>query len=354
MLMLSRPSSVFVSLLLLVCGGCAASNDDDANEPSAAQADALVSASRPTNIAADIETELPLRINATHVYFFDWRAKAIRRVAKTGGAIETVGSTLGAAVADFVLDSNNVWALINRSSSFGELLRIPVNGGASVVHAGGDIGYGHIAADLGGGGDLYIAANDRLWRFPKSGMAISGEDLGDAPNASAIALDASTVYWADMGPGNPAIGCNRGDGRIMSKAKSGVAGSLAAAAAAPRVLASFEDCPVSLALDGSSIYWRSFFGPVRKGSTFGGLTSTVENGSTTNALAASGSAVFVATNHLKSVKRTAFGFPHSTDYVATRVEDPSAILSVALDATHAYYIVYNPDSDKAQIMKVAR
>jgi hypothetical protein len=95
------------------------------------------------------------------------------------------------------------------------------------------------------GTHVYYAARDSgtLGRFPRDGgneeAVAQGQD-----HPVALALDASNVYWANMGaPGT------LGNGSVMKRALSG---------GSPIALATDESSPVFVAVDADNVYWSNY------------------------------------------------------------------------------------------------
>jgi hypothetical protein len=336
-------------LLALVClsAGCTTPTNDEA--PSQTQDEAaLTSVARPTKLA-DLEGGLDtLRLSPTHVYFHDHAARAVRRVSKLGGAVETILQVEG-SIRDFALDGIHLYAVIDRSSGqdwkFGEVVRTPLAGGPVEPRLGGDLALARIAVDTT---DVYVAAQGKLVRFPKSGNFVAPEPLeDDAPHLSALTVDATHVYWADMGPGNPAIGCNLGDGRIMARPKRG---------GPARIVARGQDCPLTIAIEGGQLWFRSFFGPLRKVNVAGGPTATVAANTFTGP-AFDATSVFFSipagvSTQLESQGKLS-GAPKS--YLGTRTDTPQQTISaVVVDTMNAYYAVTDHGRGVTDLLRVAK
>jgi hypothetical protein len=334
--------------LALIFAGCSATAADAPSELATSQDEALTSLARPTKLA-DLAGGAygPIRLSATHVYFFDHDLRSIRRVPKVGGAVETVLASNG-SVRDFVLDATHVYAVIDRSGAdswnFGEIARAPLAGGAVETQLGGELSNARIAVDAA---DVYVATDGTLARFPKNGAFFAPEILDSPRNVSAITVDAANVYWADMGPGNPAIGCNMGDGKIVAKSKRG---------GPARIVADAQDCPVSIAVDGSSIWYRSFFGPLTKVPTMGGPPSTIAATTVTEPSFDATSVFFAVPSGsgslLQSERKNA---PLQQTFAGTHTSRPSAITAVAADrGMFAFYVVSNFDLGTSEIQRVVK
>jgi hypothetical protein len=331
-------------LALSAAVGCTAA--DPQAEPTSAEDAALTSIAQPTKLT-DFEGGYgPIRTSATHIYFFDSALREIRRVPKAGGAVETVLAPK-ARVFDFALDATHLYAVVDRSSAstsytFAEVLKAPLAGGTFETSLGGDLGNARIALDAS---DVYIGTRGTLARFPKTGAVLEAETLDTPRDLSAIAVDAMNVYWADMGPGNPAIGCNRGDGAIMAKPKRG---------GSARVVAAAQDCPVSLAIDGNTLWFHSFFGPLAKVPAAGGVVSTVAAMTSVEPAFDMMSVFYVSLEGTSSVL-TSEGkmMPLTRTFVGTHTEQPAMLTSVAVDERFAYYVV-TESGDHAALMRVAK
>ncbi len=174
--------------------------------------------------------------DGTSVFLADgWRVK---RAPISGGAPESVVSA-SSGVAALATDGIHLVTLV----SDGTLLRTPVAGGAPVVlFAGGVPGQP-------GGSEVVVAAGVVTWVTPHAveygkhvlrRIPVTGGSVvtvaSDLPAISALVADADAAYYAVQG-----------SGEIYRVAATGGARTLLAAGLA--------GAPVSLALDGASLYW---------------------------------------------------------------------------------------------------
>ena len=188
-----------------------------------------------------------IAVDGTSVYWTDTdrsMAQSVLKVPVNGGAAVTLGSLAqpGSAPAQWgplTVGSSNVYWL--GLASHTELLKVPIGGGAlTTLHsAKGGRGVAVNATDV-----FWTDRNDgTILRIPLGGGAVTTiASKLQAP--SALALDASNVYWCDHE--------NDGShGRVMKVPASG---------GTPTVIASGQaladnDTSQRLALYGASVYW---------------------------------------------------------------------------------------------------
>jgi hypothetical protein len=342
--MLPRALALLPLSLLSLVAACAAGSSADGD--ATAQAD-LGSAGAPVKLADTEGARTRLRLSATHVYFVDAARHAVVRVAKTGGALEDVLVAPG-PVDDVFLDDTHVWALVDEprpsAEGFGEIVRAPLAGGAIESRLGGDLAGGTITADAS---YVYVAAAGRIARFPKDGTFMSADVLAEAlPNSAGLAVGDHDVFWGDMGPGNPAIGCNRGDGKVMAMPKTG---------GAARVVADLQDCPVALTLDGGTVWFRSFFGPLRKVAEAGGVVTEAATNAISDPAIDGAQAFFgIATRTETELESVSSGSLLPTMLASTLALAPRQITAVAVDASRIYYALADLATNRAEILSVGR
>jgi hypothetical protein len=146
--------------------------------------------------ATDGERECPIGIalDADHVYWTDFDADVVRRVAKVGGAIETLyanpeprmfGNTL-------VVDDTTVYWLNTRGD---ELRAIPKTGGAPTPI--GTAMAGQLALD---DSHLYWTTATGLVRRARGGTEIEPLATEIFGYSAAVTVDEGHVYWTEMSP----------------------------------------------------------------------------------------------------------------------------------------------------------
>jgi len=379
-------------LLAIVGIASSCSSSEHAEEFVESQDAPLTSLAEPVKLV-DLEGQGPLRLSATHVFFFDKKLGALRRVPKAGGFVETILRPKEGILRDFVVDaeSSAVWVVHDTSTAHGALsaragqvLRVPLDvvvetqtpvdpadrdagtttttttaaSGPAEMKLDGDFAGARLAVDAN---DVYVAAEGKLSRFPKRDAFTQAEVIGDTAfnNVVGIAVDATHVYWADRGS---ALGgaCVQNKGKVFARSKN-------VAVTTVRTLASGEDCPTALVLDGTTLFFRSGAGssPIRRVSTTAtfAAASNFSSASASNP-AVDGNAVFYATvsgggsgsssqsSTLKSLTKTSFGTTRT--FEKTKVSRGVAITSVVVDATHAYYTETDLAVGISRIQRVAK
>ncbi|MGA9520464.1 MAG: hypothetical protein WBV82_03310 [Myxococcaceae bacterium] len=308
----------------------------------------LITTATPQRLA-QLESYVTIQTSATHVYFNDFRT--IRRVPKAGGAVETILSAPeeGWLAWEFALDDKYVWVGVieDLSEPFGHVVKVPLAGGEPVKSLGGAIEYSDIAVDAT---FVYLAIGDQVLRFPKEGLFFAPEVIASGQSsATSLAVDGSNVYWIDMGSTNPANGCNPNEGRINAWNKF---------TGATRVLASGENCPLNLVLDGSSLYWGTFGSELRKTSTwsYSGFPQTVARGISPFAIAADASYLYTATEDSQASYLMAVGKFFGTRYIFpnTREGLSEDIFGLVADAQHVYYVRSDVESGSVGLFKLRK
>ncbi len=309
---------------------------------------ALITTSTP-QLLAQVENDGSLRVSATHIYVNDYAT--IRRVPKAGGPAETALSAPleGWISREFALDDQYIYAVvIEGPDAFGHVVRVPLAGGRPENLLGGELGYPAIAVDAT---HVYLASSDQVVRFPKDGqLFLAPEIIASAQNnASSIAVDGSNVYWIDMGSPNPANGCNPWEGKIRAWNK--LTGTT-------RLLASGENCPLNLVLDGSSLYWGNYASELRKISTWSyfGFPQTVAREVYGMAIAADASYLYALAETDEASYLTAVGKFFGTRHIFsnTREEPDSRMSGLAADAQNLYYLRYDREIGAAGLYKLRK
>jgi hypothetical protein len=170
-------------------------------------------------------TGQPLAADSANVYVTV--ADSLVRVPNTGGAATTLASA--PAATNIAVDSQNVYWLAQGSST--DILSVPIAGGSVTTLA---------TSPTSGKGSFAVGATGVFFSCEPWGYAITKVALGGgtvttvaaAGNATALALDSTSVYWVD--------GAN-----VMKVALSGGAVTTLAPA----------NAAVSLAVDATGVYW---------------------------------------------------------------------------------------------------
>lgn len=337
-------SSLLAALLFsfsLSVGCTALDDDDDAVTPGTSE-DAVHALSMPVAVG-EIAGEGPLRTAGAYVYFRDHRSNTVRRMPKAGGP-KTIVLKAGNTLGDFVLDAKHVYAVVEGAGSFGRIVRAPLAGGPIEEMLGGEFDYvTTLATDAT---HVYAAAGARVVRFPKSGAFTAPEVIADGQeDARGIALDDDNVYWSTVGPGNAAIGCTPGEGRVRARRKDG---------GAARIVAQGEDCPLWLGLDGASLYWRTFTGLLRAARSASGGAWTVAHDVVSANAAFDGTAVYFAAASPLGVHvyRSSKLVPVPQAVLASAVSADEEISTLTVSGRDLFYLANDTTTDKSRLLRL--
>jgi hypothetical protein len=245
-----------LSLSLLLLSACVVEAEPELGETSAG---AIV---LPGEILTD-QAGVPrsLVADASHLYWIDTETERLQRMAKTGGAIQTLATGAQAMTPwAIAVDASHVYWL---DTGEGAVRRTPRGGGATVTLATGQGDLLGLAVDTS---YVYFsgstAAGGRVRRVAKWGGA--AQTIATASFPSALATDGFFVYVADahvLAGSNRILRVPRGGGVVT-------------------VLSSDEDA-LGLAIDGSSVFWKRFWtGDVRRASKWmpGATTIAADGG----------------------------------------------------------------------------
>ncbi|MGA9524073.1 MAG: hypothetical protein WBV82_21610 [Myxococcaceae bacterium] len=337
-------TAVFLPAALLVgCGQGQPEAEVSATELQQME-EGLITTSTPQRLAT-LEGGGAMRMGTTHIYFVDYENRAIRRVPKAGGAVETVFSAPSDAwiLSEFALDDQYVYAaVVEGPNYFGHIVRVPLAGGEPVVLLDGEMSYGAIAVDAT---HVYLGYLDwqiigsgpasQLVRFPKDGSIFLEPEViaSEQNNVSSIAVDGSNVYWIDAGGLNPANGCNPNEGKIRAWNKL---------SKATRIIASGENCPLNLVFDGSTLYWGNFAYELRKISAWSyfGFPQTVARDVNGLAIAADSSYLYAETGSGQPYLM-AVGKLFGTRYSFSNTRGEREFYGLAADTQNLYYLRYD-------------
>lgn len=222
-----------------------------------------------TRLASLATSPTDMAVNATHVYFTMQNEGTVSRVSRSGGAVQVLAS-LQPYPMRIALDGNNVYWLTTGTGNGGtnldgSVMKLPLTGGSAVALATMepypqaltvDASHVYWTNALGPG----LAAGSVMKVPIAGGSKVELVSTGDYTSPRGIAVDATAVYWINMGEA-------AFPGSIM---KVPLAGGTAAKLATVIF-------PVELALNGGTLYftcWETNAG-VEKLSTAGGSPEVV-------------------------------------------------------------------------------
>ena len=136
-----------------------------------------------------------IALDDTHVYWFEWAARAIQRVPKEGGEVESVVEGLG-DWSSFALAGERILVIDTGSDRSGaQIIAAEVDGGgaeviAPMVHATAQMSYPVVVGDR-----LYWQGGDRLLSMPVAGGEEETAWLGGVA-AGSLSGDELGVYFA--------------------------------------------------------------------------------------------------------------------------------------------------------------
>jgi hypothetical protein len=177
----------------------------------------------------------------------------------TNGACDsTVLSSAFVPPGRLTIDANNAYW----TNGDGTIRSVPLAGGTTATLATGLSQPMGIAVDAQ---NVYAVSQDgRIVSVPLSGASTVTVLAQTQPNPYAMAVDATNVYWSNVGSG-------AGNGSIMACAKAGCG-------QAPTTLASgmHVQYPYGLTVSGGDLYWTSFNfgGEINRVPTTGGMFTT--------------------------------------------------------------------------------
>jgi hypothetical protein len=226
-----------------------------------------------TELASAQDTPTALALDATNVYWtteggFSEATGAVQWTPKSMTSVTPLASDQFAPQALAADGVDAFW--INAPVEYGGgLWRVPIAGGAAVQLAPAE---GTSAALALSGATVYWATNqsDDVKATPQAGGATITLSTGPGTGVTALATDASSIYWCSAG--TPTLSYQ--DGSIM---KAPLAGGTAVA------LASNQAIPHGIAVEDEHVYWvnhgsvgyNSTSGSVMKVSTLGGAATTL-------------------------------------------------------------------------------
>jgi hypothetical protein len=296
---------------------------------------------QPVLLASTPAGNFGVAVNATTVF---WTSEdgTVRSVPIAGGAVTTLatGQTNPEGIAADAVDV--YW--VNAGSFDGAVTSLPVGGGAPTLIASGQARPEFITID---------AANV-YWTTSDGGTVLTAPIGGGAastlatvqPGPKGIAVSGDDVYWTNWGPGSGAPG----SGSVMSHSALGGLGEQ------PTTLASGQSYPSAIALDATNLYWldtdenQPTSKPrVMKMARSGGAPETLAVPSTSfvSSIAVDATRVYWTQ-----------GGPHDGAVMAVPIEGGTPVtlasnqpdpLGIALDATAIYWV--NNGNDTGSVMR---
>ena len=236
------------------------------------------------------------------------------------------------------VDSTGVYvALVDNQNTYSlSLLRYPPSGGSPTTFATGQGALDGVTSTATGvyWVNAYDPNDTPDGSLYQSGTVFTAPIGGGTPVALAgaqaqplaIALDATTVYWANLGGscGTPA-NC---PGAVMSLPLSG---------GTPATLAQGKWSPVTIAVDAANVYWSTSDGHLMKVAKSGGTTTTLAFYSTSIGYLFVGGTSLYWTTSTGDIMTTPVAGGASTPLLL----GTSNIGGLAVDSTSAYFTAYD-------------
>jgi sugar lactone lactonase YvrE len=264
--------------------------------------------------------EYPL-VDATHVYWTN--VGSVARVAKTGGAVETL-ATVGVNNEGCALDSTHIYFADGAGHA---IYQLPKSGGTAVLRAASQSFPQTVALDAT---HVYWASegDGAIRRVPKSGGAVENLATGQA-NAYAIALHGSELFWT------------RTTGQISKL-------STASCCSVTQLVTSGPAGALSIAVDSTHVYWVAQSGQnVQRVSRSGGSAQEVGFVTLADGLAVDESHVYVGQDSKPGSIHRFVKDGSTGDVAATGQDHPRGI---ATDAEAIYWA----NTDSGEIYKIAK
>jgi hypothetical protein len=257
-----------------------------------------------------------IAVDSTSVYWTDYNSGNVMSVPINGGAAVTLASGQSEPQTIAVDSTSVYWG-----NGGGGVFSVPLAGGAVTTLAAG-FRVGSVAVDAN---NVYWVTPGFVASMPLVGGTIT--TLASAVNyLSGMAVDATSVYWTDYGAG------------IISSVPIG-GGTVA-------TLATDQVDPWHMAVDSTSVYWtnRNYQagpGSIVKVPIAGGVPTTLASGQDPGGIAVDGTNVY-----FNEGGGTVGSVPLAGGSVTTLASDGSEVL-IAVDATSVYW-----PSGSGSIMKL--
>ena len=195
----------------------------------------------PTVLATTVNTNITaLAVDSTNVYWLDLGA-LIMKTPVGGGSTTKVGGVGGSSVTSFAVDATDAYW-----SSASGLWKCDLNGCTNPTPVGPPQGKGFIIVDAN---NVYTAdyGNGSVYSCPKAGC-VTPTKLATDFTIRGLTTDGVNLYWGEN---------NGSTGGIMKCAVGGCNQN-------PTMIATVQDVPTSIALDGTSVYWTTMSGNVMR------------------------------------------------------------------------------------------
>lgn len=297
----------------------------DACTPTCASGECTLTLASGTGLAVNGGTVGAVAVDTTHVYWvgFDVNQPSSGVLAKVpinGGPITALAAGLAQPTAVAVDRENVYWS----DSQLGTVMKLPLAGGKPTTLFSGP-GVSAIAIDATfvywTSGLLALSGPGSVMRVPIAGGAASTLAGGlDTPDA--IAVDATHVYWANRG--------------VTGQPTSGSVVSLPLAGGAIVTLASTQLEPFAIAIDSTNVYWATGAGvalvPKAGGSPMTLATAAV------SAMAVDGVDVYWAVSaSMTGGDGVVAKVPNAGGTTTTLASALGSIAALAVDPTSVYF-----------------
>ena len=222
-----------------------------------------------TTLATDQYPAVSVAVDGTHVYWVD-SGGSVKKVPLGGGSVTTLATGQNDPLSVEVDDTHVYWV----NFYGGTVNAVPVGGGSVTTLASGQYNPRSVAVDgthvywvnygtLGDESDS-VTTDGTVNEVPISGGAVTTLASGQN-NPSSLAVDGTNVYWVT--------------GSWGSYAGLGTVNAVPVGGGTVTTLATGQNDPTSVATDGTNVYWvDQWSGGVRQVPVGGGPVNTVARG----------------------------------------------------------------------------